>query len=120
MTFGMGEFIQVAGIAATLVTGAWALIKVSLAQFQRALTQRFDVMEKAREEGRRLFEERFTRLEDGHVKVSRELLEFKLDVSENRVHRMDYVRGQTVLEAKFDGLATRVENAFLRMRERKE
>lgn len=132
----LGEIAQIVGIATTLVAGAWALVKVAAKQFGReiqlrfgaleksreefqdSLNERFDAMERARDEGRKLYEQRFTRLEDGQLRAERDLLAFKLEVAETRVHREDYVRNQTLIEAKLDGMATKMENWFLRMRNR--
>lgn len=46
--------------------------------------------------------------------VQRELLMLKADLPEKYVRREDYVRGQTVIEAKLDALAVRLENTHLR------
>lgn len=130
----LGEISTVVGLAATIVGGGWALIKVAARQFARelqlrfeaadkarqafqtTLTERFDAQERMREEGRRAFEQRFTKIEDGHVRIERDLLAFKLEVAETRVAREDFVRNQTLIEAKLDGMATKMENWFLRMR----
>lgn len=134
----LGEVGAVVTVVATVVGGYWGLIKLAVSQYQRtiaaqlagmeasraeffsqfqaSLEQRFIAMEKAREEGRRAYEGRLAKVEDGLLKGERDLLHFKLDVSEQRVHREDYVRNQTLIEAKLDGIAKSFENALLRMR----
>lgn len=47
-------------------------------------------------------------------RVERELLQLRADLPLQYVRREDYVRGQTVLEAKMDGLAMKIENMQLR------
>lgn len=47
-------------------------------------------------------------------RVERELLAFKAELPMSYVRRDDYIRGQSVVEAKLDGLATKIENAQLR------
>lgn len=46
--------------------------------------------------------------------LEREFLEFKAGLPMQYVFREDYVRGQSIIEAKLDALAMRVENAQLR------
>jgi hypothetical protein len=47
-------------------------------------------------------------------RVERELMGLKAELPLSYVRREDYIRGQSVLEAKLDGLATKIENAQLR------
>jgi hypothetical protein len=47
-------------------------------------------------------------------RVEREILQLKAELPLSYVRREDYIRGQSVIEAKLDGLAAKVENAQLR------
>lgn len=47
-------------------------------------------------------------------RVERELLDLKAELPLNYVRREDHVRGQSVVEAKLDGLALKIENLQLR------
>jgi len=47
-------------------------------------------------------------------RVEREMLKFQADMPMKYVMRDDYIRGQSILEAKLDGLAGKLENAQLR------
>lgn len=47
-------------------------------------------------------------------RVERELMGLKAELPMSYVRREDYIRGQSVVEAKLDGLATKIENAQLR------
>ncbi|WP_223871516.1 hypothetical protein [Candidatus Dactylopiibacterium carminicum] len=62
-------------------------------------------------------DERFNGLEDGHTKaleVERQLLIFKAELPLQYVRREDYVRNQTVIEAKLDAVASKIENLQLK------
>lgn len=48
------------------------------------------------------------------ARVERELLTLKADLPLHYVRREDYIRGQSVIEAKLDGLALKIENVKLR------
>ena len=47
-------------------------------------------------------------------RIEREMLLFKAELPVHYVRREDYIRGQSVIEAKLDGLAMKLENAQLR------
>ncbi|MBE2242479.1 MAG: hypothetical protein IAE86_06975 [Burkholderiaceae bacterium] len=47
-------------------------------------------------------------------RVERELMKLQADLPLHYVRREDYIRGQSVIEAKLDGLALRIENVQLR------
>ncbi len=60
---------------------------------------------------------RFSGLEDGHSKaldVERQLLRLRAELPLDYVRREDYIRGQSIIEAKLDGLAVKIENAQLK------
>lgn len=62
-------------------------------------------------------DERFKGLEDGHHKaldVERQLLMLRADLPLQYVRREDYVRNQTVIEAKLDAVASKIENLQLK------
>lgn len=64
-------------------------------------------------------DERFSGLEDGHTKaldVERQLFKLQIDLPLQYVRREDYVRNQTVIEAKLDAVASRIENIQLRIK----
>ena len=47
-------------------------------------------------------------------RVERDLMDLKSQLPINYVRREDYIRGQSVIEAKLDGLAMKIENQQLR------
>jgi len=88
--------------------------KVLIDQFEKRLAERFSAIEVSRAEGRKLWEERLGRVEEGHRTFEREYLKFQADLPVHYVRREDYVRGQTIIEAKIDALALRWENTALK------
>jgi hypothetical protein len=88
---------------------------------EKRLDERFSSQEKSRQETRHHWDERFSGLETAAKQeaqrwqqVERELLQLKADLPLQYVRREDYVRNQSVIEAKLDGLAVRIENALLK------
>lgn len=49
-------------------------------------------------------------------RLDRELMSLKADLPLNYVRRDDFVRVQSIIESKLDGLALRIENASLKRR----
>lgn len=79
--------------------------------------ERFSAQEVARKQEQAHWDERFASLDNSAkewVRVEREFLEFKAVLPMKYVIRDDYVRNQTVIEAKLDALALRLENAKLK------
>lgn len=115
------DFWQIVGLAITFLGFCGGAGKLLLHQNQRQLDQRFEVLENARAEDHRQNQRRLDRLEeaaqgaDGEWKrVEREFLEMQRDMALQYVRREDYIRGQSVVEAKLDGLASKLENLQLR------
>lgn len=109
-------FIFIASIG-----GIWTLLKIIAIQFKRDLQERFTIQDNA---SKAHYLQLNTRLDvlDSAVKtdagqwqrVERELLNLKAELPLHYVRREDYIRGQSVIEAKLDGLGTKLENAQLR------
>lgn len=73
--------------------------KMLLSQIDSRLDLRFSSVEKAADDWQRL---------------EREFLNWKADLPLQYVRREDYVRNQTVIEAKLDAVAVKIENLKLR------
>lgn len=102
-TFAVGLLLSFLGAAA-------ALGRVLLGQVEKRLDARFNTMD-----GRFNALERAANEESGEWRrVERELLELRADLPLNYVRREDYIRGQSVIEAKLDGLALRMDNQKLK------
>ena len=84
--------------------GYWAIGRMVLAQFDKRLDERFAAQEKAREEGRHLWDLRFGGFEAEQRRIEREVLELKADLPMNYVRREDHIRFETVINAKLDAL----------------
>lgn len=97
---------QVILFCIALIGGFAGLIKILFMQFEKNLDNRFKAMGI-----------RFDSLEleaKEWVRLEREFLNFKADLPLHYVRREDYVRGQTVLEAKLDAVFTKIENIQLK------
>ena len=100
------------------VAGAGRLL---LSQIDKRLDLRFQLLEQARKEGTKHWDERFgsiltqQREDPAAVKrLERDLMGLRAELPERYVRREDYIRGQTVIEAKLDSLALRMENIQLK------
>lgn len=90
--------------------------KILLSQFERRLAERFAEQDEARAAGQRalreildqhLLEER--KSGDALQTLERDFLRFQAELPIHYVRREDYVRGQTVIEAKLDALYNKLE-----------
>lgn len=88
---------------------------------QKQLDARFALLENTRETASSNWDKKFSELLDLAKKdasewrqVEKDLMLLKADLPLNYIRREDYLRGQTVLEAKMDALAVRIENLQLR------
>jgi hypothetical protein len=111
-----------------LVSGVWAAAKYiatlqarAVLQGQEFFTQQFSSHEKLEFDFHSTLGKRLDGIEVLHradaaqwQRVERELLTLKADLPLHYVRREDYIRGQSVLEAKLDGLGVKMENAQLR------
>jgi hypothetical protein len=109
MTFQLDTW-QTITLAAMLLGAFVGLLKLLMAQQVRHIDNSFDAQNK-RLDGI----EQSSRDESAQwQRVERELMGLKAELPVAYVRRDDYIRGQSVLEAKLDGLATKIENAQLR------
>ena len=95
--------------------------KLLLSQIDKRLDLRFQLLEEARKEGAKHWDERFGRSlpqqkEDTATvkRLERDLMGLRAELPERYVRREDYIRGQSVIEAKLDSLALRMENIQLK------
>ena len=105
----------------TFFGGVAGAFKLMFAQFERRLGERFTAQETARAENQKHLDAKFSVLEAASNKVAgewgrieRELLDLKAELPLQYVRREDYIRGQSVIEAKLDGLASKIEKNQLR------
>lgn len=119
------ELSQLIGWAAALLslfaTVVTALVKLLLTQFEKRLADRFAAQDAARQSASRHWEESFAKLLDRQDKeaeavkqLERAFMRFQADLPLEYVRREDFVRSQSVIEAKLDGLALKFENVLLK------
>ena len=90
--------------------------KVLFGQIDRRLDERFDALESARKAADTAMQDTIRRHTDEEVKTAaklealdREFLKFRADLPLAYVRRDDYIRGQSVSEAKLDALYNKLE-----------
>ncbi|SED09889.1 hypothetical protein SAMN05421553_2026 [Pseudomonas anguilliseptica] len=114
------DFVEAVGWALTLLgiftTLMFGLVKLLLAQFEKRLAESFAAQDKARQEAGKHWDDNFTKVlerQDKDAEAVRSLehsfLRFQAELPLQYVRREDYVRNQTVLEAKIDRVFTRLE-----------
>ena len=115
-------------VAIALVSGVWAAAKYiaqlqerAVLQGQEFFSQQFSNHEKSEFDFHAMLGRRLDGIEALHradaaqwQRVERELLALKADLPLHYVRREDYIRGQSVIEAKLDGLGTKLEMSHLR------
>lgn len=106
-----------AGLLVSFLSFAFVAGKLLLAQIDRRLDERFEAMEVQRKIAQGHWDERFATVleqarEDakGWQRLERDFLEFRAELPMQYVRREDYIRNQTVIEAKLDAVALRIEN----------
>lgn len=93
------DFWQLVGLLVAFFGFAFAAGRLLLSQIDRRLEQRFAAVESAA---------------NAVQQLERDFLKWQAKLPIDYVRREDYVRGQSILEAKLDGLAVKIENAQLR------
>lgn len=90
--------------------------KVLLDQVEKRLGERFSAQETARVEAQKHWDTKFSAIEAAGreesiqwQRVERELLSLKADLPVQYVRREDYIRNQTVIEAKIDRVFGKLE-----------
>ena len=116
------ELWHVISIGLAIVMGFWAMAKVTGSQFQKQLDERFLSQDKASSAQNQQINLRLASIESGNQeearqwqRVERDMLKWMAEMPVQYVRREDYIRGQSTLEAKLDSLATKFENALLRI-----
>ena len=110
------EFWQLITLLLAFLSFLFAAGRLLLSQIDRRLDDRFEAIEKAREDGQASWRQTFTQHLDEERRetelmrnIEREFLRFQADLPLQYVRREDYVRGQSVIEAKLDALYNKLE-----------
>lgn len=95
--------------------------RLLLAQIDRRLDGRFSAMEEARKSAQSHWDKQFASLAEqnrmeaqGWQQLERDFLGWKAELPIQYVRREDYVRNQTIIEAKLDQLRLSIENQYLK------
>ena len=99
----------------------WGAARILLAQIDKRLDEKFKAQEAARKAGDENIQEILrqhiaeeAKNSDQLVELERQMLRWQADMPLNYVRREDFIRNQTIIESKLDGLALRIENAQLK------
>jgi hypothetical protein len=110
------ELSQIITLGLALAGGIAGFGKLLLSQFEKRLRERFAEQDKARAAGqsalREIFEQHMIeerKNSDALQSLERDFLRFQAELPLHYVRREDYVRGQTVIEAKLDALYNKLE-----------
>ena len=122
LDLGLGDLIGWAiGLLSIFTTIVIALVKLLLVQFEKRLGERFAAQDEARKAATKHWEGSFAKVLDRQEKdaqalqqLERSFLRFQAELPVNYVRREDWMRGQSVIEAKLDGLALKFENIMLK------
>lgn len=97
------------------------VLKLLLAQVQKHIDTRFASQDSTRQANHDVTQQRLdgiesaARAEAGEWRrIEREVMTMKAEMPLHYVRREDYIRGQSVIEAKLDALALKLENVQLR------
>lgn len=115
------EFWQLLGLLLSGLGALWGVVKHGLSQSQRHLDERFALQDATREANHKALATRLDGMEQINrddaaqwQRVERDLLKMQADMPLHYVRREDYIRGQSVIEAKLDALGSKLEAAQLR------
>lgn len=98
------------GLVLTLVSLFWGMSRRQQTMFEKHLDEKFAILQ--------LRLEQIEKKEGDNgkevAKVERKLMELRAELPEKYVRREDYIRGQSLIESKLDGLALKLENLQIR------
>ncbi|KWZ43759.1 hypothetical protein WS72_13430 [Burkholderia savannae] len=104
------EFWQLVSMLATFIGLLIAAGKVLIVQIERHQADR----DQKQEDQLKTMIEQLGKQSDYAARLERDFLKFQADLPLQYVRREDYVRNQTVIEAKLDAVALKIENLQLR------
>ena len=97
------------------------VVKTLIGQFEKRLNEKFQTIDEQRATEQKYLNNQFKQLDQARIEevkswqhIEREIMQMKVDLPNTYVRRDDYIRNQSVIESKIDGLAIRIENALLR------
>lgn len=112
------------GVLGFFLSVVWVFGKVIVWQFKNRLDEKFQDQDEARETGSKTLREsidRYTaegrRTAEELGRVEREFLRWQAEMPKEYVRREDYIRNQTIIEAKQDGLYAETKLVQAQLRE---
>lgn len=115
------QFWQLVTLLLAFFGAVFGGVKILLHQIDRRLDDRFTSLEKAANAGDAAIHDTLKQHINEEskntgqlIELERELLRWKASLPLEYVRREDFIRNQTVIESKLDGLALRIENAQLK------
>lgn len=115
------DFWHLVGLLLGFFGACAAAGRLLLSQSQKHLDERFAVQERVRADSQQQLAQRLDAIEQVNrdetiqwQRVEREMLKFQADLPMRYVMRDDYIRGQTVLEAKMDAALAKIDSVQLR------
>ena len=115
------DFWQLLGLLLGGLGALWGVVRQGLAQSQRHIEERRALQDTAREAHHRALAGRLDGMEAVNreeaaqwQRIERDLLRMQAEMPLHYVRREDYIRGQSVIEAKLDALGSKLEAAQLR------
>ena len=115
------ELWHIVLLVLSALSGYCAQTKIGAALLQRGLDARFSAQDKTLDANHKSLAGRLDGIEAvgrsdaaQWQRVERELLKMQADMPLHYVRREDYIRGQSVIEAKLDALGSKLETAQLR------
>lgn len=113
MSVDVSTIGTVAGVIAVLVGGFWGLVKILMAQFNRSLDERFKAIEERRQAGQTAWNTRIETMEKKTAELDKDVRQILIELPREYVSRTDYVRRETIIEAKIDKLSVEMRNWIL-------
>lgn len=115
------DFWQLLGLLLGGLGALWGVVRQGLVQSQRHIEERLALQDTAREAHHRALAGRLDGIEAVNreeaaqwQRIERDLLRMQAEMPLHYVRREDYIRGQSVIEAKLDALGSKLEAAQLR------
>lgn len=97
-------------ILITIIGTVATTIKILWGRIEENLNNNFQVMQNKLED----VSKQSAQNQDDIRDLERKFYKFQIDLPHTYVAREDYIRGQTVIEAKLDALASKIENVQIR------
>ncbi|MEB3835718.1 MULTISPECIES: hypothetical protein [Acinetobacter] len=104
------EPYQIFLILSTVISTVWGMFKLLGNQISNSIQQNFESTNQKIEEVSR----QHLKGQEDLRKLEREFLQFQADMPFRYIARDDYIRGQTVIEAKLDAVAEKLEKVQIK------